>query len=422
MRRERQSFADFAYDCMVKVVDATSGIGFVFRCICGPDDDIGLCRWASDSESESSLYVGRGRLPSIWFEVNKCHTCDIQGMAAGVSLAAFLATAIGVIVPWFYLSIHRAPGRPLTSTRSLLNILLLLHTLYVLYQIIVLPPDNIFKRLHLPLSTPVDAVRSFLRQKSDTGRLPASLDTLLRHLQSYDVKTFYVRFGHRVVATCDYCHSFNDFAMFALPDAMLSYIWAATVVGLVTINNTGHERYRTLAVGAIAGSFAVEAYYIATSPIEIPQDDEGVFWWHDSLLLLRQTMFLIVPIFVHLLPASPTAPLLNPTVNATRLAEQALLRMQLLRLTRGAIMRVPLLRTRAAEWWEGDARDGQWVREDKAVQDLARQLGSGFDDTGGNSDSEDVVVAPLRANARNAVTTLRTGFLPSEFWKVPPSP
>ncbi|KAF7318294.1 hypothetical protein HMN09_00338100 [Mycena chlorophos] len=363
-------------------------------------------------------------------------------MAAGVSLAAFLATAIGVIVPWFYLSIHRAPGRPLTSTRSLLNILLLLHTLYVLFQIIVLPPDNIFKRLHLPLSTPVDAVRSFLRQKSDTGRLPASLDTLLRHLQSYDVKTFYVRFGHRVVATCDYCHSFNDFAMFALPDAMLSYIWAATVVGLVTINNTGHERYRTLAVGAIAGSFAVEAYYIATSPIEIPKDDGGVFW------VRGHAHFAVVPSLTRIhtatsgtirfccsakpcssscpysctsSPASPTAPLLNPTVNATRLAEQALLRMQLLRLTRGAIMRVPLLRTRAAEWWEGDARDGQWVREDKAVQDLARQLGSGFDDAGGNSDSEDVVVAPLRANARNAVTTLRTGFLPSEFWKVPPS-
>ncbi|KAJ7054476.1 hypothetical protein C8F01DRAFT_925893, partial [Mycena amicta] len=297
-----------------------------------------------------------------------------------VSLVAFMATAIGVAVPWFYLSIHRASGRPLTSTRSLLNTFLLLHTLYILYQIIVLPPDNLYRRLKIPLSTPPDSIRSILIQKSDTGDLPRPLDTLLKHLESYDVKTYYVRFGHQVVSTCDYCHSFNDFGIFALPGALLSYIWAAIVVGLVTSNNTGHERYRTLAVAAIAGSFFVEAYYVATTAIEVPKDDKEVFWWHDSFLLLRQLIFLVVPILVHLLPAKPISPLTNPTIGATRLAEQTLLRLQLLRLTRGAIMRVPVLRTRAAEWWEGDARDGQWVREDKAVQDLARQLGSGFDE------------------------------------------
>ncbi|KAF7291934.1 hypothetical protein MIND_01218900 [Mycena indigotica] len=261
---------------------------------------------------------------------------------------------------------------------------------------------------------------AFSSKKSDTGELPTPLDTLLRHLNSYDIKTFYVRFGHTVVSTCDYCHSFNDFAVFALPSALLSYIWTAAIVGLVTINDSGHERYRTLAVAAIAGSFFAEAYYIATTPIEVPKGDKEVFWWHDSLLLLRQLLFLVVPILIHLLPERPLSPLSNPTIGATRLAEQTLLRMQLLRLTRGAIMRIPVLRTRATEWWDGDARDGKWVREDKAVQDLARQLGSGFDDEGG-SDVEDVKAAPLRTNARNAVTTLRTAFHPSDFWKLPPS-
>ena len=114
-------------------------------------------------------------------------------MAAGVSLVLFLTTAVGVIVPWFYFGIHKAPDRSLTSTRSLLNILVLLHSLYFLYQIIVLPPVNIFTRLKLPVNTPADAIRSILLQQSDTVDLPAPLETLLKHLKSFDVKTYYIR-------------------------------------------------------------------------------------------------------------------------------------------------------------------------------------------------------------------------------------
>ncbi|KAJ6532774.1 hypothetical protein DFH09DRAFT_993732 [Mycena vulgaris] len=337
-------------------------------------------------------------------------------MAAGVSLVLFLTTAVGVIVPWFYFGIHKAPERPLTSTRSLLNIFVLLHSLYFLYQIIVLPPVNIFTRLKIPLNTPPDAIRSVLIQQSDTGDLPTPLETLLKHLGSFDMKTYYVRFGHSVVSTCDYCLSFNDFGMFALPRVLISYICATAAIGLVTISSSGHERYRTLAVATVAGAFCVEAYYISTVTIKIPKDDEPVFMWHDTLYLLRRLLFLVLLPVVHMLPPSASAAaLVNPTLTAMRAAEQTTVRLQLLRLTRGAVMRVPDLRARAVAWWTDEAREGAWVREDDAVRELARKLGTGFDE---GSDGE--APGPLRTSARNSVAAFKTGFAPSEYWRVPP--
>ncbi|KAK7059738.1 hypothetical protein R3P38DRAFT_2837552 [Favolaschia claudopus] len=336
-------------------------------------------------------------------------------MAAGVSLALFITTSVCVIAPWFYLAIHKSPGQPLTSTRSLLNIFLLLHSLYQLYQIIVLPPVNIYTSLKIPVNTPVDAIRSILIKQSDTGELPSPLETLLKHLGSFDVKTYYVRFGHDVVSACDYCLSFDEFGLFAVPRALISYIFEVAVIGLVTVMNSGRERYRTIAVAIVAGAFCVEAYYIMTVSIEISKADKPVFMWHDRLLLARRLLFLVLPPSIHMLPpsASPAA-LVNPTIAAMRAAEQTALRLQLLRLVRGAVMRVPELRTRAAAWWTDEAREGQWVREDEGVRELARKMNSGFDDAG--SDGEEV--GPLRMTARNSVTALKTGFTPSEYWRV----
>ncbi|KAJ7249468.1 hypothetical protein C8J57DRAFT_1136754, partial [Mycena rebaudengoi] len=302
-------------------------------------------------------------------------------MAAGVSLALFLVTAASVIAPWFYFDIHKTPGRPLASSRSLLSIFLLLHSLFLLYKIIVLPPLNIFTRLNVPISTPADAIRSILLSQSDTGELPKPLETLLKHLGSFDVKTYYIRFGHSVVSNCDYCLSFEEFAMFALPRTLISYIWECAVTGLVTISGSGRERYRTLAVAAVAGAFCFEAYWISTVAIKIPKGDEKVFMWHDRLYLARQLLFLVLPPLVHMLPARQSAAAaLNPTIAAMRTAEMALARLQLLRIARGAVMRVPGLRSRAAAWWDAEAREGAWVREDEGVQELARKLGTGYDE------------------------------------------
>ncbi|KAJ7098229.1 hypothetical protein C8R44DRAFT_859610 [Mycena epipterygia] len=337
-------------------------------------------------------------------------------MAAGVSLILFATTAVAVIVPWFYFGIHKAPQQPLTSTRSLLSIFLLLHSLYFLYQIIVLPPINIFTRLKIPLNTPTDSIRSLLIQQSDTGDLPKPLETLLKHLGSFDVKTYYVRFGHTVVSTCDYCLSFEEFGMFALPRVLISYICASAVIGLVTINNSGRERYRTLAVAAVAGAFCLEVYYISTVTIQIPKDDAPVFMWHDTLYLLRRLLFLVLPPLVHILPPSVSpAAMVNPTLAAMRTAEQTAVRLQLLRLARGAVMRVPDLRARAVAWWAAEAREGDWVREDEGVRELARKLGTGFDEG-----TEDEAEGRLRTTARNSVAVFKTAFAPSEYWRVPP--
>ncbi|KAJ7089191.1 hypothetical protein B0H15DRAFT_839823 [Mycena belliarum] len=336
-------------------------------------------------------------------------------MAAGVSLALFLTTAAAVIAPWFYLAIRKAPDRPWTSTRSLLNIFVLLHSLYFLYQIIVLPPVNIYTRLKIPVNTPADSIRSILIQQSDTGDLPKPLETLLKHLSSFDVKTYYIRFGHTVVSTCDFCLSFDDFGLFALPRVLLSYITATAVIGLVTIANSGHERYRTLAVAVVAGAFCLEAYYISSATIQIPKDDKPVFMWHDNLYLARRILFLVLPPLVHILPQSASAAaLINPTLTAIRAAEQTALRIQLLRLMRGAVMRVPDLRARAVAWWSEEARQGTWAREDAAVRELARNLGNGFDEG-----SDEKAAGPLWTTAHNSVAALKGGFTPSEYWRVP---
>jgi hypothetical protein len=117
-----------------------------------------------------------------------------------------------------------------------------------------------------------------------------------------------------------------------------------------------------------------------------------------------------------MLPASTSAAaLVNPTLTAMRAAEQTAIRMQLLRLTRGAVMRLPDLRARAAAWWADEAREGEWVREDEALRDLSRKMGKGFDE---GVDGE--APGPLRTTAHNTVTALNSAFTPSEYWRVPP--
>jgi hypothetical protein len=89
------------------------------------------------------------------------------------------------------------------------------------------------------------------------------------------------------------------------------------------------------------------------------------------------------------------------------------MRLHLLKYTRGATLRVPTLRERAASWWDKERREGSWVRGDERVSRVAERLGLGFDETGvpeghGN----------MRAAARIGVQTLMTGFVPSQYWNV----
>jgi hypothetical protein len=104
-----------------------------------------------------------------------------------MSFVAFILTVVLVSVPWLY---YFPPVSH--STPSLVNVFLLLHTLFSLYYLIVSPPQNLFSHLNVPLSTPTEVLRGFLNKNASRY---AALDQLITRMGSFDIRTFYVRLG-----------------------------------------------------------------------------------------------------------------------------------------------------------------------------------------------------------------------------------
>ncbi|CDO71154.1 hypothetical protein BN946_scf184845.g24 [Trametes cinnabarina] len=231
------------------------------------------------------------------------------------SVDAFLFAAGAVLVSTVLFMRRQAQ---LLTLHNALTLLVVFHTLSVLYTIIVLWPANIFQRLRIPLTTPSDTIRTVLLQHAGLpadAPLPKPLETLLTRLASFDTRTLYVRFGQTVIQDCEYCSTFDEFLIFAAPRIALGYVKAAAVVGLITIKGSGHERLRTWSVALIVAAFIVEGYWIATTPIGIPRDGRNVFMWHDNLWLIRHLFFLAFPILIHNLPRSP--PKMDPALLLT---------------------------------------------------------------------------------------------------------
>ncbi|GLB39100.1 hypothetical protein LshimejAT787_0602620 [Lyophyllum shimeji] len=210
----------------------------------------------------------------------------------------------------------------------------------------------------------------------------------------------------------------------------MSYIREIAFAGLIT------TRRRKAAVTALCLMAVVEFYLLATLQIKIPLrgSNQPVIWWHDSLLTIRHTIFIILPLLVHYLPplripflsrpgpASPvdTAALL---VRTHQTMTHLLPVLHLAKYTHAATMRVPELRGRASAWWEEEARVGAWIRGDGAENDeegssgttvrgVARGLGVSFDD-GGEGKEE----GKLRTNAKIMTKVLiNDGLKPSEHW------
>lgn len=130
------------------------------------------------------------------------------------SIDAFLVTAVAITIPWIYFTIWRAPPanvktnlRPQSaqqqqyqqeqlhnsSTRSYIALSIALHSIYVLYNLIVCSQQNIFSVLDVPLTEPSDAIRARLLHLADVPDLPQTLDRLLMRLSSFDVRHIYVR-------------------------------------------------------------------------------------------------------------------------------------------------------------------------------------------------------------------------------------
>ncbi|KAK0482419.1 hypothetical protein IW261DRAFT_1396550 [Armillaria novae-zelandiae] len=330
---------------------------------------------------------------------------------AGTSLLLFLATLLAILLP----SLHflRLTWSTTPQLRRGISCFLLLHSIFLAYSLIVLPPPNIFTTLNVPLYMPADSIRSLLLKNSDDPELPRAIEQLLRRMGSFETRTLYVRFGHDVVATCDFCHSYGDFAFFALSTSILSYIREVAIVGLVTIRGTYRERHRTLGIGALICVAVMEGYCKTTRIIQIPNEtDASVFMlqWHDNLLFLRKTLFLLLPLIIHLvLKPSPSS---HPTQTRAAMTLQGLIsKLHLLKYTRGAIARTPSLQSASQEWWSREHDEGEWVRNDKATQDMAGKLGLGFNEAEGSKEE-----GKLRTSAKAAVKGLMSGFVPSDYW------
>jgi hypothetical protein len=127
------------------------------------------------------------------------------------SLDAFLFTSTIMISAWIYLirrlrSSHRNSGPVHTWFHASLNLFVLLHSLYIVYILLMRTPPNFFTRLHIPLTASSDQIRAILLRHAGvelipTVTLPKHLETLLKRLSSFDARNIYVRF-YRICPPC----------------------------------------------------------------------------------------------------------------------------------------------------------------------------------------------------------------------------
>lgn len=61
-----------------------------------------------------------------------------------------------------------------------------------------------------------------------------------------------------------------DYALHALPPALLSYTLAAAMLGAVTVRGTARESRRSISLMLLVFAALVEAYWAYTVPIRIP--------------------------------------------------------------------------------------------------------------------------------------------------------
>ena len=104
---------------------------------------------------------------------------------------------------------------------------------------------------------------------------------------------------------------------------------------------------------------------------------------HEILFLLRNLLFLLLPVITHILPPAPPLPSPALLMNQTRgFLEHTFRRLGYLKFLNAAVWRDPLLRDEASEWWDRQRVRGAWVREDDDVKRLAEKLGSGYAERG----------------------------------------
>jgi hypothetical protein len=91
------------------------------------------------------------------------------------------------------------------------------------------------------------------------------------------------RFGQRTVQTCTHCTAQADYALHALPPALLSYTLAAAVLGTVTVRGSGREARRSIGIMMLVFAGLCEAYWAYTVPIIISPRHKQI----DDIIMVR---------------------------------------------------------------------------------------------------------------------------------------
>ncbi|KAG2104429.1 uncharacterized protein F5147DRAFT_775688 [Suillus discolor] len=313
-------------------------------------------------------------------------------------------TSLLILLGWFY--IHKR------------SIIVLLHSLYSLYALIQ-PPQNLFSRLRIPLTLPLEHIRNLLLSEAgfaagagDGGlavpvQMPPDIELLLSRLKTDESRGWFVRFGQRALQTCAPCTSAADYALFVFAGILLAYVRTAAVLLLLTSSQNRRDRWRGYVLGVLICAALAECYVLASlSAAPLPKDGTRVFMWHDNIQFTRQVLFLLLPILTQFLPEvqHPGPPSMSLAPALAHL-ERSIPRAHLLKYTRAAVMRNPELRERAVRWWARKKREGDAGRADEAVQRAALKMGLGFADAGGGEEGK------LRMSARLAIESLKGLFV-----------
>ncbi|EKM76498.1 hypothetical protein AGABI1DRAFT_78621 [Agaricus bisporus var. burnettii JB137-S8] len=342
----------------------------------------------------------------------------------------YLAAASTIGATWLYFT-FKEPENGQRRRYPKTSLFLLAHTLYLLYYILVSKPENMFETFKLPVNTAEDVLRALLIQNSETGSVDSRLELLLKRLGSFDMRLLYVRFGHNAIAQCEWCSSFEDFALYSLPAVLLGYLREAGVIGMLTLNSSERGYLRPLGIGSLVIACLTELYWIVTSPISV-DTDLPTWMLHDQLLRYRHLLFLLLPLIIYKLPTVQVpipilSNILSPPVSLTpeqkqdhytttlRTLEHLIPALHLAKYTKASIMRTPELRETAIKWWDEEEKEGKWMLGDEDLKKTAKMsgLGYGHGSSGRSEDDE-----PLRNSAGVAVRSLQQGAVPSEHWRL----
>jgi F0F1-type ATP synthase membrane subunit c/vacuolar-type H+-ATPase subunit K len=101
-------------------------------------------------------------------------------------------------------------------------------------------------------------------------------------------------YGQRAIQTCSHCMSEADYALHALPPALLSYTLAAAMLGAVTVRGTARESRRSISLMLLVFAALVEAYWAYTVPIRIPSRQKQQNGSRDETIMVCTVLCTII--------------------------------------------------------------------------------------------------------------------------------